>query len=61
MSIFDALSGIFGNKDSKSQSETHGVTSQKRKIDGSIDHRGHTENDRTPAQKEGDKARTKNK
>ncbi|MFT8723718.1 MAG: hypothetical protein ABF759_14285 [Acetobacter malorum] len=34
-----------------------GICSTIFKNDGSIDHRGHSGNDRTPAQKEGDKKR----
>lgn len=49
------LDGLFGN-DSDS-AKKNGVTSTDRKKDGSIDHRGHTKEDRTPSQKEGDKAR----
>lgn len=35
--------------------QSHGLRSTMNKKDGSIDHRGHTGNDRTPSQKDGDK------
>lgn len=70
--IFKLLSGIGGNKnkfefesDHESGSSSFGemirkcATSEMRKRDGSIDHRGHSGNDRTPAQKAGDRARRK--
>lgn len=52
---------LFGSNDSSSSEEVYrnGKTSEMRKKDGSIDHRGHSGFDRTPAQKEGDKSRRK--
>lgn len=54
---------IFGRSDSSDDIGTtsyhRNKTSEIRKKDGSIDHRGHEGNDRTPAQKAGDKARRK--
>ncbi len=57
MGIFDKL---FGNN-SKPSPQTSGVIDYgKQKNDGSHDHRYDTGNDRTPAQKEGDKKNKNN-
>lgn len=55
MGLFDSL---FGNKNDKSQSQGF-IDYGKNKSDGSHDHRTNKGDDRTPAQKSGDKARTK--
>ena len=55
MGLFDSL---FGNKNGKDQSAGF-IDYGKNKADGSHDHRTNKGDDRTPAQKEGDKARTK--
>jgi len=54
MGLFDSL---FGNKDKGRDAGF--IDYGKNKSDGSHDHRTNKGNDRTPAQKEGDKARTK--
>lgn len=63
MGIFDSL---FGKGSSDKSSDGFGAKAQagmipggKQKADGSHDHRTNTGNDRTPAQKDGDKKRRK--
>jgi hypothetical protein len=61
MGRFDKLFGE--DKDSHIREGGHttgAVQYGKNKQDGSHDHRGNRGNDRTPAQKQGDRARTKN-
>lgn len=56
MGIFDNL---FGSK-SNSNTSTHGaIPGGRQKNDGGHDHRTNAGNDRTPAQREGDKKRRK--
>jgi hypothetical protein len=52
--LFD---GLFKNSNS---GQVGAIPGGKQKQDGSHDHRTNTGNDRTPAQKEGDKKREKN-
>ena len=60
------LDNLFGNNSSSSENDEHEIgfpvglmNYGKQKNNGSHDHRYNTDNDRTPAQKEGDKKRTK--
>ena len=60
MGLFDKLFG--GERHERARQEGHtagAVPYGKNKQDGSHDHRGNRGGDRTPAQKEGDKARRK--
>lgn len=57
MGLFDSL---FGNKNDKGLISS-AINYGKNKADGTHDHRTNKGNDRTPAQKKGDKDRTKNK
>lgn len=55
MGFFDSLKDVFGSDD---KDTSRGIISNgKQKKDGGHDHRYNTGNDRTPAQKEGDKKR----
>lgn len=56
MGLFDNL---FGNKPGYQQPSSGAIAHGGQKKDGSHDHRTNTGDDRTPAQKNGDKARTK--
>lgn len=58
MGIFDKL---FGNNSTPSSHSVGVIDYGKQKKDGSHDHRYDTGNDRTPAQKEGDKKAGKDK